>query len=232
MSALGQPQFHNHNADFACLGEPLRPQDTFFLHCGGTERVVAMDSGGLGQSDRASGTAGIIEADQTLPGSERESVRKLTNRYKVRVVAFVSRSTDQICGTVLDDEKPAEIAPLLGKNIANNAVLILDNASMPLKAAQKIVDHQMAFDRQGECGRRIVHTNTIGRYFSASNFIMKGADLHCANRSLNTHTMEFGFQRSNRVKMGGCNARRSNRGVFVLDGTWLMYQDSSWSQSR
>jgi transposase-like protein len=87
------------------------------------------------------GAGGIVEADETFIGREPGKPKKRAYHHKMKVLSLIDRETGQARSMVVDDLKPATIAPILRENMAREARLATDEAGHYLKVGKEFADH-------------------------------------------------------------------------------------------
>ncbi|WP_018264107.1 IS1595 family transposase [Methylobacterium sp. WSM2598] len=183
-------------------------------------RTVGLDPMG---SD-GNGMSGIVEADETFIGREQGKEVKRAYHHKMKVLSLVDREKKQVRSVVIDDLKPSTIVPILEENIAKEASLHTDEASVYLKVAPSFIDHQTTAHGQGEYVRGIVHTNTVEGYFSVFKRGMRGVYQHCDKKHLHRYLAEFDFRYNNRVKLGVNDVMRTESLARGAVGKRLTYR--------
>src|SRR5215217_6495904 len=83
----------------------------------------AMRSGDLAPMG---GAGGIVEVDETFIGREPGKPVRRAFHHKMKVLTLVDRETKQARSMVVDNIKPATIAPILRENMAREARLATD----------------------------------------------------------------------------------------------------------
>jgi transposase-like protein len=66
------------------------------------------------------GAGGIVEADETFIGREPGKPKKRAYHHKMKVLSLIDRETKQARSMVVDDLRPATIAPILRENMAGS----------------------------------------------------------------------------------------------------------------
>jgi transposase-like protein len=187
----------------------------------------AMRTGELAPFGGGNGIHGIVEADETLIGTEPGAVKRRGYAHKVKVLALVDRETGQARSMVVEDLKAETLVPILQENIAKEASVMTDEAGQYVKLEDKFVEHQTVAHGQDEYVRGIVHMYTAEGYFSVFKRGMKGVYQHCGKQHLHRYLAEFDFRYNNRSALGCEDAERSNRALAGVKGKRLTYRQSA-----
>lgn len=190
-----------------------------------THRIrEAMRSGEFAPMGRA---GGIVEVDETFIGREPGMPKKRAYHHKMKVLTLVDRETKQARSIVVDNLKPATIAPILRENMAKEARLATDEAGHYLHIGKEFADHGVVRHGRKEYLVGEVHTNTIEGYFSVFKRGMKGVYQHCGKQHLHRYLAEFHFRYNHRAALGVEDAARAARALAGMKGKRLTYSDSS-----
>lgn len=184
----------------------------------------AMRSGDLAPMG---GNGGFVEVDETFIGREPGKPVKRAYHHKMKVLTLVDRSTGRARSMVVDDLKPATIAPILRENMSREARLATDEGGHYLHIGKEFAEHGVVRHGREEYVVGEVHTNTIEGYFSIFKRGMKGVYQHCGKKHLHRYLAEFDFRYSNRVKLGVDDSRRSSLALKGIVGKRLTYQQPS-----
>ncbi len=166
----------------------------------------AMRSGDLAPMG---GGGGFVEVDETFIGREPGKPVKRAYHHKMKVLTLVDRSTGRARSMVVDDLKPATIAPILRENMSCEARLATDEGGHYLHIGKEFAEHGVVRHGREEYVVGEVHTNTIEGYFSIFKRGMKGVYQHCGKKHLHRYLAEFDFRYSNRVKLGVDDSQRA-----------------------
>jgi transposase-like protein len=172
---------------------------------------------------------GAVEVDETFIGREPGKPKKRAYHHKMKVLALVDRDTGRARSMVVDDLRPATIAPILRENMAREARLMTDEAGHYLHIGREFADHGVVRHGREEYVNptdRTVHTQTIEGYFSVFKRGMKGVYQHCAKRHLHRYLAEYDFRYNNRVALGVNDLERTSRALSGIVGKRLKYRDS------
>ena len=172
---------------------------------------------------------GFVEADETYIG-KTEKEKKFSFHHKQKVMTLVDRNSRKAKSTVLVDFTQKEIAPILRKHMADDAVLMTDKARPYRKVGKEFADHKTV-----DHGRREyvqynnpnVHTNTIESYFSVFKRGMRGVYQHCKEVHLQRYMNEFDFRYNYRESNGYDDAMRSDAILKGIQGKRLTYNPSA-----
>lgn len=183
----------------------------------------AMRSGDLAPMG---GEGGIVEVDETFIGREPGKPVRRAYHHKMKVLTLVDRETKQARSMVVDDLKPATIAPILRENMSKEARLATDEAGHYLHIGREFADHGVVRHGKEEYVVGEVHTNTIEGYFSIFKRGMKGVYQHCGKQHLHRYLAEFDFRYNNRSAVGVEDQERSIRALSGIAGKRLTYRGS------
>ncbi|WP_292069851.1 IS1595 family transposase [Brevundimonas sp. UBA7534] len=169
---------------------------------------------------------GAVEVDETYIGREPGKPVKRAFHHKMKVLSLVDRSTGQVRSVVVDNIRPATIAPIVLDNLHREARLMTDEAGHYLAVGRQFAEHGVVRHGQDEyvsTDDRTIHTNTIEGYFSIFKRGMKGVYQHCSKKHLHRYLAEFDFRYSNRSALGCEDQERAMRAVIGGVGRRLMY---------
>ncbi len=172
---------------------------------------------------------GAVEVDETYIGREPGKPVKRAFHHKMKVLSLVDRSTGRVRSVVVDNIRPATIAPIVLDNLHREARLMTDEAGHYLAVGREFADHGVVRHGQDEyvsTEDRTIHTNTIEGYFSIFKRGMKGTYQHCSKKHLHRYLAEFDFRYSNRSARGCEDQERTERALCGIVGRRLMYRDS------
>jgi transposase-like protein len=181
----------------------------------------AMRSGDLAPMG---GGGGFVEVDETFIGREPGKPVKRAYHHKMKVLTLVDRSTGRARSMVVDDLKPATIAPILRENMSREARLATDEGGHYLHIGKEFAEHGVVRHGREEYVVGEVHTNTIEGYFSIFKRGMKGVYQHCGKKHLHRYLAEFDFRYSNRVKLGVDDSQRAGLALMGIVGKRLTYK--------
>lgn len=170
---------------------------------------------------------GAVEVDETYIGREPGKPVKRAFHHKMKVLSLVDRSTGQVRSVVVDNIRPATIAPIVLDNLHREARLMTDEAGHYLAVGRQFAEHGVVRHGQDEyvsTDDRTIHTNTIEGYFSIFKRGMKGVYQHCSKKHLHRYLAEFDFRYSNRSATGCEDQERALRAILGGVGKRLTYQ--------
>lgn len=170
---------------------------------------------------------GAVEVDETYIGREPGKPVKRAFHHKMKVLSLVDRSTGQVRSVVVDNIRPATIAPIVLDNLHREARLMTDEAGHYLAVGRAFAEHGVVRHGQDEyvsTDDRTIHTNTIEGYFSIFKRGMKGIYQHCSKKHLHRYLAEFDFRYSNRSALGCEDQERAMRAVIGGIGKRLTYR--------
>lgn len=171
-------------------------------------------------------TGGAVEADETFIGHQKGKPRRRAFHHKMKVLTLVDRDTRQARSTVVDNIKPATLAPILAKNIAREARLMTDEAGYYLHIGKEFAEHGVVRHSQEEYVSGDIHTNTAEGFFSIFKRGMKGIYQHCQEKHLHRYLAEFDFRYNNRQAIGINDSCRTTAAIRGAKGKRLLYRDS------
>ena len=172
------------------------------------------------------GAGGVVEVDETFIGREPGKPVQRAYHHKMKVLTLVDRDTKQARSMVVDNLKPATIAPILRENMSKEARLATDEAGHYLHIGREFADHGVVRHGREEYVVGDVHTNTIEGYFSIFKRGMKGIYQHCGKQHLHRYLAEFDFRYNNRSALGVEDVERASKALGGVVGKRLMYRDS------
>src|SRR6266446_4934795 len=185
----------------------------------------AMRSGDLAVPFGTGG--GAVESDETFIGRQKGKPKQRAWHHKMKVLTLVDRDTRQARSAVVDNLKPATLAPILRKNIAKEARLMTDEGTYYRPVGREFAEHNVVNHKAEEYVRGDAHTNTAEGYFSVFKRGMKGVYQHCAEHHLHRYLAEFDFRYNGRIALGVDDLARTTRALRGIIGKRLTYRDSS-----
>lgn len=185
----------------------------------------AMRSGDLAQPFGSNG--GAVEVDETYIGFKRDVPTRRGTAHKHGVVALVDRETGQSKWFKIDRASAAEIHPIVLNNIAREARLMTDEATMYRKIGREFAQHgttmHAAFNYVSKTDRTI-HTNTVEGAFSIFKRGMRGIYQHCGEQHLHRYLAEYEFRYNTREANGVNDRQRSVAAVQGIVGKRITYR--------
>ncbi len=193
-----------------------------------THRIrEAMRSGALAPFGQG---GGIVEVDETFIGREPGMPVKRAFHHKMKVLTLVDRETRQARSVVINDLTQSTIGPILAANIAREARLMTDEASVYGPLGRAFAEHGVVNHSHDEYVSRIdpsIHTNTVEGFYSVFKRGMKGVYQHCSKKHLHRYVAEFDFRYSNRVRLGIDDTQRAVIALQGVVGKRLTYRPLS-----
>jgi transposase-like protein len=191
-----------------------------------THRIrEAMRSGKLDVPFGSGG--GAVEVDETFIGTEPGAVKRRGFHHKMKVLTLVDRDTKQSRSVVVDDLRPATLAPILNENIAMEARLMTDEAQHYKRIGKGYASHEAVHHGQDEYVRGDVTTNTVESYFSVFKRGMRGTYQHCAKKHLHRYLAEFDFRYNQRESVGYSDMARTECVLMGVTGKRLTYETTN-----
>jgi transposase-like protein len=181
----------------------------------------AMRSGDLAP---LGGTGGVVEVDETFIGREPRKAKKRAYHHKMKVLTLVDRETKQARSMVVDNLRPATIAPILRENMTREARLATDEAGHYLHIGREFAEHGVVRHGREEYAVGDIHTNTIEGYFSIFKRGMKGVYQHCGKQHLHRYLAEFDFRYNHRAALGVRDSERAEKALRGVKGKRLTYR--------
>lgn len=175
------------------------------------------------------GGFGGVEADETLQGfnpAKQDDEGNIGGRQMNRVMTLIDRDTGAARSFVLTEFSIGEVRRILNENVAREAYLLTDEATMYRRLGKDFTFHGTVNHGKGEyvsAETPWVHTNTVEGFYSIFKRGMKGVYQHCSRDHLHRYTAEFDFRYSNRVKLGVDDMSRFAKIVEGVKGKRLMY---------
>ena len=170
---------------------------------------------------------GAVEVDETYIG-KREGFGnpKGGHAHKMAVLALVERNTGKCRMFYVEGGAGKLIQPIVRDNLAREARLMTDEASMYRTIGKEFAEHSAVKHCRKEYVRGDVTTNTVEGAFSIFKRGMKGVYQHCAEKHLHRYLAEFEFRYSNREANGFNDAARSVEALKGIIGKRITYQQA------
>ena len=171
---------------------------------------------------------GAVEVDETYIG-KREGFGnpKGGHAHKMAVLALVERNTGKCRMFYVEGGAGKLIQPIVRDNLAREARLMTDEASMYRTIGKEFAEHSAVKHCRKEYVRGDVTTNTVEGAFSIFKRGMKGVYQHCAEKHLHRYLAEFEFRYSNREANGFNDGARSVEALKGIVGKRLFYGQPS-----
>lgn len=187
-----------------------------------------------GEAPMGSG-GGSVEVDETYygqnPNARVGKKRNLTNQN--RVLTLIDRDTRRARSMLMSEFSIASVTPVLQANIAKEARLLTDEASVYKTPGKSFAAHRAVKHGVGEYVSkkdRTVHTNTVESYFSTFKRGMRGIYQHCSAAHLHRYVAEFDFRYNNREALGVDDQERFARSLPGIVGKRLTYRRTCRAQ--
>ena len=172
---------------------------------------------------------GAVEVDETYIGREPGKPVKRAFHHKMKDLTLVDRETGRARSMVVDNIRPATLAPIIMDNLAREARLMTDEAGHYMRVGKEFAEHGVVRHGQDEyvnADDRTIHTNTIEGYFSVFKRGMKGVYQHCGKQHLHRYLAEYDFRYSERAALGVNDLARTDKVISGVVGKRLKYRDS------
>lgn len=181
------------------------------------------ESGGLMGSG-----GGTVEADETYWGNSKRS--KAAKGYKGRgyahkekIVSLVERG-GKVRSFHVQSVTAKTLKPILLSQIAKDAHLMTDEASMYRVVGKEFASHSVVNHSSGEYSRGMAHTNTIEGFFSRLKRGLTRTYHHVGSQHLGRYVTEFDFRYNTRK---GTDTERAAAVIGGIGGKRLMYCHTS-----
>lgn len=176
-------------------------------------REAMKDSGGEGLL----GGGGVpVEVDETYYGTARPKPENFRGAgHKHKIVALVERG-GKVRSFHMEKITGENIKQILRGNIAKDAHLMTDEATMYRKIGREFAQHSAVNHGEEEYARGEVTTNTIEGCFSILKRGLVGTYHHVTGAHLDCYIAEFDFRYNNRKSLGIEDKQRADnllRGV-------------------
>lgn len=174
------------------------------------------------------GGGGDVEVDETYFGQDPDAPvgKKRNATNKNRVLTLIDRASGKARSMIAPDFSIAAVQPILAANIAKEARLLTDEASVYKTPGRDFAAHGSVKHGVGEYVSRddpSVHTNTVEGYFSVFKRGMRGIYQHCGKQHLHRYVAEFDFRHSNRMALGVDDNTRAEQALKGTVGRRLTY---------
>ena len=168
---------------------------------------------------------GAVEVDETYIGKRKGFGNpKGGHAHKMAVLALVDRNTGKSRMFYVEGGAGKLIQPIVRDNLAREARLMTDEASMYRTIGKEFAEHSAVKHCRKEYVRGDVTTNTVEGAFSIFKRGMKGVYQHCAEKHLHRYLAEFEFRYSNREANGFNDGERSVEALKGIIGKRLTYR--------
>ena len=181
----------------------------------------AMRSGDLAPFGQG---GGAVEVDETYIGKRKGFGNpKGGHAHKMAVLALVDRDTGKCRMFNVENGAGKLIQPIVLNNLAREARLMTDEASMYRTIGKQFAEHSAVMHFRKEYVRGDVTTNTVEGAFSIFKRGMKGVYQHCGEQHLHRYLAEFEFRYSHRIANGFDDRARAVEGLKGIVGKRLTY---------
>lgn len=186
----------------------------------------AMRSGDLAAPFGSGG--GAVEVDETYIGFKKGvAPKRAGHAHRNTVLALVDRETGTSRWFHVERTSADQIHPIVLGNIAREARLMTDEATMYRKLGKQFAEHGTTLHGAGtyvDLNDRTIHTNTVEGAFSIFKRGMRGVYQHCAEHHLHRYLAEFEFRYNTRTANGFDDKARSVEAVKGIVGKRLTYE--------
>lgn len=169
---------------------------------------------------------GAVEVDETYIGRKKGMPVRGAYHHKMAVLGLVDRDSGRCRMFHVDKASGSNIQPIVLENLAREARLMTDEATMYRKIGREFAEHGAVNHQRDEYVRGDITTNSVEGAFSIFKRGMRGVYQHCAEKHLHRYLAEFEFRYSNREAVGINDAARSVRALEGVVGKRLTYRDS------
>lgn len=175
---------------------------------------------------------GAVEADETYIGFDPDEPRQRQGwSHKIKVLSLLDRDSGKTRSMVVDFVSSNAIARIVDVNIAKEAHLITDEASVYLKAGKTLARHSSVNHGKDEYaryeGELTISTNALEGYFSIFKRGMKGVYQHASKKHMHRYLAEFDFRYSNRIALGVDDTQRAVLALQGVVGKRLTYRPAT-----
>jgi len=165
-----------------------------------------------------------VEVDETFIGNEPGKRKGRGVQHKMKVLSLVDRNTGRARSFVVDDLKAETLLPIIKANVAKEAVMMTDEASVYFVLGQHFSQHEHVRHAVKEYAYGPITTNTVEGYFSIFKRGMKGVYQHCSKKHLHRYMAEFDFRYTNRAGVGVDDTNRAVKALLGVVGKRLTYR--------
>jgi transposase-like protein len=185
----------------------------------------AMRSGDLATPFGQGG--GAVEVDETYIGFKKNALpARAGHAHTNTVLALVDRDSGKSRWFHVERTSADQIHPIVLGNIAREARLMTDEATMYKKIGMQFAEHGHTLHGAGsyvDLTDRTIHTNTVEGAFSIFKRGMRGVYQHCAEHHLHRYLAEFEFRYNTRIANGFDDRARSHEAMKGIVGKRLTY---------
>lgn len=178
---------------------------------------------------------GMVEVDETYMGKVKTNPRKDNPKRRIgaphtkqkrKVLSLVDRDTKQVRSIHVDKVDTKTLMPIIRENVARDAQLMTDGASVYRTIGPKFAAHHVVNHAAGEYVNKdnpLLHTNTVENYYSVFKRGMRGTYQHCKERHLARYLSEFDFRYNHRTANGYDDSERADIALKQISGKRLTY---------
>jgi transposase-like protein len=185
----------------------------------------AMRSGDLARPFGSDG--GAVEVDETYIGFKKDAApQRGGHAHKNTVLALVDRDSGTSRWFHVESTSADQIHPIVLGNIAREARLMTDEATMYRKIGKRFAEHGHTLHgayQYVDLTDRTIHSNTVEGAFSIFKRGMRGVYQHCAEHHLHRYLAEFEFRYNTRIANGYDDRTRAAESIKGIVGKRLTY---------
>jgi hypothetical protein len=170
---------------------------------------------------------GAVEVDETYIGRKKGMPIRGAYHHKMAVLRLVDRDSGKCRLFHVDKASGSNIQPIVMANLAREARLMTDEATMYRRIGREFAEHGAVHHYNREYVRGDITTNSIEGAFSIFKRGMRGVYQHCAEKHLHRYLAEFEFRYSYRAATGSNDADRADAMLRGIVGKRLTYQTAS-----
>jgi transposase-like protein len=170
---------------------------------------------------------GAVEVDETYIGRKKGMPIRGAYHHKMAVLRLVDRDSGKCRLFHVDKASGSNIQPIVMANLAREARLMSDEATMYRRIGREFAEHGAVHHYNREYVRGDITTNSIEGSFSIFERGMRGVYQHCAEKHLHRYLAEFEFRYSYRAATGSNDADRADAMLRGIVGKRLTYQTAS-----
>jgi transposase-like protein len=170
---------------------------------------------------------GAVEVDETYIGRKKGMPIRGAYHHKMAVLRLVDRDSGKCRLFHVDKASGSNIQPIVMANLAREARLMTDEATMYRRIGREFAEHGAVQHYNREYVRGDITTNSIEGAFSIFKRGMRGVYQHCAEKHLHRYLAEFEFRYSYRAATGSNDADRADAMLRGIVGKRLTYQTAS-----
>jgi transposase-like protein len=167
---------------------------------------------------------GAVEVDETFIGRKKGMPVRGAYHHKMAVLGLVDRDSGKCRLFHVEKAAGSLIQPIVLANLAREARLMTDEATMYRKIGREFAEHGAVNHQRDEYVRGDITTNSIEGAFSIFKRGMRGVYQHCAEKHLHRYLAEFEFRYSHREKVGVDDTARADRILGGIVGKRLTYE--------